>query len=524
MPISWESNLTYLKLGKNLIPLTKDDNEPAKVYISFRGTTVASKPKYPDRAIRAKEKDGGDFYNSSTTFEWKDGENDTKYAEIEVFKQDDKRKLLVYGTISLKDGTSTLNPEGFKNNLVILPKNVSDVEDYVAETLEEATGEIFSQDRTQKQARLRFLNNGKPFPAGVTVENQKTSVAELGNVAHFSVVARFKVDKLPKNPKLELILPFTNGMSPLVVPSFIDQNWWLTEPENENSKPKDISNKGKELSQNLLLPPNSNKIRIPLDLDRKWMSTDNALVWYYPLDQVKTDSNGVRYIEELIGGRNGTFMEEPLAEGEKLTVASVEKDGKTAIDFNKQFYFMVNDPVFATSEDSEFSVSLWYYKPKPTTSYGQFCDGRYTNNQHYLTLQLIGTQGRHHVRFGGYGNTYEAHYFYQKAEIDSGGHGWFLYTWTRNTKTGINNYYVNDVLVETQTNRLYPIGQAGRRLRNLRVGKYHTTPFMGHVLDFKGFNKELTHDEVKSLYNLGTNTTYKIGGSVNVTLNGIAVK
>ena len=67
MPISWESNLTYLKLGKNLIPLTKDDNEPAKVYISFRGTTVASKPKYPDRAIRAKEKDGGDFYNSSTT-------------------------------------------------------------------------------------------------------------------------------------------------------------------------------------------------------------------------------------------------------------------------------------------------------------------------------------------------------------------------------------------------------------------------------------------------------------------------
>ena len=523
MPISFDTNVKYLKLGENLIPVKKTDTDPAKVYISFRGTTVASKEKYPDRAIRAKEKDGGDFYNPSTTLEWEEGENDIKYAKIEVFKQDNDRNLAIYGSISVKEGTSTLDPEGFKNTLFITPEKVSDIEDYVAETIEEATGDIFSQERTPKQVRLRVLNNGKPYPAGIKTERQNTSVSELGTTAHISVNAKFTVEKLPKNPKLELVLPVSNGENPVVLPSFIKQKWWLKEPENLNSKPKDISDPvDKTASDNLLLPANSNIVRVPLEVNKKYLSTNDSLIFWYPLDEIKYEGDN-QYIEEKISSRNGILIEEDLSDDVERTISVIELDGKSTINFNKHFHFLVTDPSFITPEIQEFSVSLWYHVSPQSTGYNQFCDGRYTNNQNYMFIDLYGTAGRHNVMIGGYGGHIDSHLYYQ-SEMDSQGSGWFHYTWTRNTKTGINNYYVNGVLTDVLRNRLYPISQAGRQVKSMKIGKRNNALFTGNVVDFKGYNKELTPDEVMASYLSNKDTTFEIGGSIEVNLNGLAVK
>ena len=42
MPISFDTNVKYLKLGENLIPVKKTDTDPAKVYISLRDAAGVS--------------------------------------------------------------------------------------------------------------------------------------------------------------------------------------------------------------------------------------------------------------------------------------------------------------------------------------------------------------------------------------------------------------------------------------------------------------------------------------------------
>lgn len=523
MAILWDSNVSYLNLGKSEIPINKTDTKAAKITVTFSGTTLNSKPRYPNKAIRAKEEDGGDFYASSQTISWEEGESDTKYAVIDVFRQDDDRELSISGKIKVKEGDSELDEEGFVTTLFIVPENVKDLEEYVADEFEDANVTIFTQNRTPQNVRLAILNGNIPFGAGVTAKRQDTSVSELGNAAHISVDAEFQVNRLPKNPKIELRLPVTNGNTPVVLSSFIEQKWMLTEPDNVNSEPKDVSQPGdKIVSDNLILPANSNVVKVPLEISQKWLSSDKALVFHYPLDEIKSEGDN-QYIEEKIASRNGIFVPGEVPDDIERVTTVVEVDGKSSINFNRQFHFLVTSPNFISPDTQEFSVSLWYHQGPRNKSYNNFCEGFYTNQSNFMFIDLMGTSGNQYVMLGGYGRQVDAHYFTHN-EMDRNGTGWFHYTWTRNTKTGINKYYVNGKLMEVLKDRLYPISQPGKEVKELIIGKRANAYFDGNVLDFKGYNKELTQDEVMAAYRLDSNTTFKIGGSIKINLSGVAVK
>ena len=525
MAILWDSNISYLTIGKSEIPINKTDTSAAKITVSFSGTTLNSKSKYPNRAIRGKEDDGGDFYATTQTISWDEGESDTKYAVIEVFRQDDDRELAIYGKIKVKEGDSELDEEGFANTLFIVPENVKDLEDYVAEEFEDANVTIFTQSRTQKNVRLAILNGNTPFNAGITAKRQNSSVSELGKAAHLSVDAEFEVNKLPKNPKIELRLPFTNGDSPVVLSSFVTQKWTLTEPDNINAEPKDVSQPmDKIASDNLILPANSNVVRVPLELSSKWLKSDDALVFHYPLDEIKSEGDNF-YTEEKIAKRNGILIENEIPDEVERITSVVELNGKKAINFNRQFHFLVTDPNFIEPDIQEFSISLWYHADDNSKSsgYNPFAEGFYTNRSNFMFLDLMGSASNHYFMLGGYGRHVDSHYF-SASEMDKGGTGWFYYTWTRNTKTGINKYYVNGVLIEVLKDRLYPISQPGKQPNELYIGKRGNSLFNGNVVDFKGYNKELTQDEIMASYRLDSKTTFKIGGSIKINLSGVAVK
>ena len=523
MAILWESNVSYLNIGKSEIPIEKTDTNAAKITVTFSGTTEKSKPRYPNKAIRGKEEDGGDFYATTQTLTWAEGESDTKYAVIDVFKQDDDRELFIAGKIKIKEGDSELDEEGFVTTLFIVPENVKDLDEYVADEFEDANVTIFSQKRAKKDVRLVVLDGRNPFGAGITIKRQNSSVSELGNAAHISVDAEFQVNRLPRNPRMELRLPVTNGGAPVVLSSFIEQKWTLTEPDNINAEPKDVSQPGdKIVSDNLILPANSNVVRVPLEISSKWLSADKALIFHYPLDEIKSEGDN-QFIEEKIANRNGIFVQEEIPDDTERVTSVVEIDGKSAIDFNRQFHFHVTSPNFITPDIQEFSISLWYHQATRNTSYNHFCEGLYTNNSHFVYLDLMGSSGNHYVMLGGYGRNVDAHYFSHN-EMDRNGTGWFLYTWTRNTKTGINKYYVNGKLIEVLKDRLYPISQPGKQAKELFIGKRGKSYFDGNVLDFKGYNKELTQDEVMALYKLDSDTTFKIGGNIKINLSGVATR
>jgi hypothetical protein len=523
MTIAWETNVTYLKLGKNSVPIKKDDTAAAVISVTFSGTTVNSKPKYPNRAIRAKREEGGDFYSTAQTFTWLEGESDTKYAEIEIFKQDDDRILSINGKIKLKSGESELNDEGFANTLFIAPEQVKDLDNYVAEEFKDADVNIFTQSRNQTDVVLCILDGENPFNAGITTEKQNSSLSELGSAAHISVDARYLVEKLPRDPEIKLKLPVTNGDTPVVLSSFVKQQWTLTEPDNINSEPKDVSQPADKIaSNNLILPANSNVVRIPLELSDKWLQPDKALMFHYPLDSIESDGQN-QIIQEKIANRVGILVEAEISDDVERITSVEEVDGRQAINFNSQFHFLVDNPNFITPEVQEFTISIWYHVKPSKSSYNHFCEGLYTNNTNFMFVDLIGTSKRNYVMLGGYGRNMDSHYYHEN-EMDADGSGWFLYTWTRNTKTGLNKYYVNGVLVEVLRDRLFPISQPGRQPKELIIGKRGGGFFHGNALDFKGYNKELTQDEIMSIYRLDSDTTFNIGGSVEVNLSGVAVK
>ena len=61
----------------------------------------------------------------------------------------------------------------------------------------------------------------------------------------------------------------------------------------------------------------------------------------------------------------------------------------------------------------------------------------------------------------------------------------------------------------------------------LRIGTdtpANRSNFKGHIRNFKGYNKALTHDEVKALYSQTTMPLPNIMGDIKLTLSGLSYK
>ena len=144
-----------------------------------------------------------------------------------------------------------------------------------------------------------------------------------------------------------------------------------------------------------------------------------------------------------------------------------------------------------------------------------------------MRIQAYGRSYRHYFLLGGINNSSDAYYFGQSTSVDSGQSGWFLYTFTRSTITAQTRYYINDILVQTVPDRQTPFYQVNHLMNYLRIGTDSTSKrsnFKGHLRNFRGYNKALSHDEVKALYNESSMPLSNIMGDIKLTLSGLSHK
>ena len=553
--IRWEKNIQFLKLGLNKIPVIKEDNSPAIVSATVSGTTHRSKSRYPNRAIKSST--SGDFYAKTQYLEWAENDRTPRYVEVEVFKQDPEYKLTCEGKLTLREGSSDISSS--RADFFIVPQNVEDIEKYIADTVEDDLDvNIFSEEAKVPDIDTVELNvydkDGNLVPNTSEAIWQSTALHDAGSLNFLSTVAHFRVSKLPSQPCFKLKLPFVNGSLPAVLNSYLEQRWWISNPDTgtvyevpqdkkSDNYRKDASDMAKAYAKsiipgditashsmvngdNVLLMGNSNEVKLPLTYNHNWLSANDSLAWCYPLDAIQMDNDRLCIEEELSGNKG--YIVDTTTDEETLDAKVVEVDGMKAIDFNRQFFFQVDNPSFAVPGQTEYSVSFWYHKTNDwTVSYNGFAHGLYVNNRYWLRVQTYGRSYRHYFLLGGVNGSPDAYYFGQSPSVDSGQTGWFLYTFTRSTITGDTKYYINDILVQTVPDRQTPFYQVNHLMNYLRIGTdtpANRSNFKGHIRNFKGYNKALTHDEVKALYSQTTMPLPNIMGDIKLTLSGLSYK
>ena len=553
--IRWEKNIQFLKLGLNKIPVIKEDNSPAIVSATVSGTTHRSKSRYPNRAIKSST--SGDFYAKTQYLEWAENDRTPRYVEVEVFKQDPEYKLTCEGKLTLREGSSDISSS--RADFFIVPQNVEDIEKYIADTVEDDLDvNIFSEEAKVPDIDTVELNvydkDGNLVPNTSEAIWQSTALHDAGSLNFLSTVAHFRVSKLPSQPCFKLKLPFVNGSLPAVLNSYLEQRWWISNPDTgtvyevpqdkkSDNYRKDASDMAKAYAKsiipgditashsmvngdNVLLMGNSNEVKLTLTYNHIWLSANDSLIWSYPLDTIDMDNDRLCIQEELSGNKG--YIVDTTTDDETLDAKVVEVDGMKAIDFNRQFFFHFEKPFFAVPGQTEYSVSFWYHKTNDwTVSYNGFALGLYVNNRYWMRIQPYGRSYRHYFLLGGINNSSDAYYFGQSTSVDSGQSGWFLYTFTRSTITAQTRYYINDILVQTVPDRQTPFYQVNHLMNYLRIGTDSTSKrsnFKGHLRNFRGYNKALSHDEVKALYNESSMPLSNIMGDIKLTLSGLSHK
>ena len=553
--IRWEKNIQFLKLGLNKIPVIKEDDSPARVSATVSGTTHRSKSRYPNRAIKSSK--SGHFYAKTQYLEWAENDRTPRYVEVEVFQQDPKYKLTCEGKLTFLAGSSDVSSA--RADFFIIPQNVEDIEKYIADTVEDdLDANIFSEEAKVPDIDTVELNvydkDGNLVPNTSEAIWQYTALRDAGSLNFISTVAHFRVSKLPSQPCFKLKLPFVNGSLPAVLNSYLEQRWWIPNPDTgklyevpqdnkSDNYRKDASDMAKAYAKsimprditashsmvngdNVLLMGNSNEVKLPLTYNHNWLSTNDSLIWSYPLDTIDMDNDRLCIQEELSGNKG--YIVDTTTDEETLDAKVVEVDGMKAIDFNRQFFFHFEKPFFAVPGQTEYSVSFWYHKTNDwTVSYNGFALGLYVNNRYWMRIQPYGRSYRHYFLLGGINNSSDAYYFGQSTSVDSGQSGWFLYTFTRSTITAQTRYYINDILVQTVPDRQTPFYQVNHLMNYLRIGTDSTSKrsnFKGHLRNFRGYNKALSHDEVKALYNESSMPLSNIMGDIKLTLSGLSHK
>ena len=104
--------------------------------------------------------------------------------------------------------------------------------------------------------------------------------------------------------------------------------------------------------RNLYTQGTKYSVSIPVNIHPILVSTDEAIMWHYSLDAISTFDDSLLFIEEKISNRVGYFND--------TTADDVELNGMNSIQFNKQFYLIVNNPIFSGPKDTGFTTSIWY--------------------------------------------------------------------------------------------------------------------------------------------------------------------
>ena len=551
--IRWEKNIQFLKLGLNKIPVIKEDDSPARVSATVSGTTQRSKSRYPNRAIKSST--SGDFYAKTQYLEWAENDRTPRYVEVEVFQQDPKYKLTCEGKLTFLAGSSDVSSP--RADFFIIPQNVEDIEKYIADSAEDDLGSnLFSEEAKVPDIDTVELNvydkDGNLVPNTTKVVEQATALRDAGGMNFISSVAHFQLKNLPPYPSFRLKLPFVNGSFPAILNSYIEQKWWLpndSDMEKPHPIPQNSYNKNHNQTYNMeksmkansidltdsyrmingdnvLLMGNSNEVILPITYNSNWVSAKDSILWSYPLDSIDMVDDKL-CIQEAVSGKKG-YIVDTTTEEETLDAKVVEVDGMNAIDFNNQFFFQFDNPNFSYPGQTEYSVSFWYHKTNDWPfSYNGFAVGTYVNNRYWMRVQTYGRSYRHYFLLGGVNSTSDTYYFGQSSSVDSGQTGWFLYTFTRSTITGETKYYINDLLVQTVSDRQTPFYQVNHLMNYLRIGTDNTgerSTFKGHMRNFTGYNKALTSDEVKALYNESSMPLSNIMGEIKLTLSGLSHK
>lgn len=551
--IRWEKNIQFLKLGLNKIPVIKEDDSPARVSATVSGTTQRSKSRYPNRAIKSST--SGDFYAKTQYLEWAENDRTPRYVEVEVFQQDPKYKLTCEGKLTFLAGSSDVSSP--RADFFIIPQNVEDIEKYIADSAEDDIGSnLFSEEAKVPDIDTVELNvydkDGNLVPNTTKVVEQATALRDAGGMNFISSLAHFRLQNLPPYPSFRLKLPFVNGSFPAILNSYIEQKWWLpndSDMEKPHPIPQNSYNKNHNQTYNMeksmkansidltdsyrmingdnvLLMGNSNEVILPITYNSNWVSAKDSILWSYPLDSIDMVDDKL-CIQEAVSGKKG-YIVDTTTEEETLDAKVVEVDGMNAIDFNNQFFFQFDNPNFSYPGQTEYSVSFWYHKTNDWPfSYNGFAVGTYVNNRYWMRVQTYGRSYRHYFLLGGVNSTSDTYYFGQSSSVDSGQTGWFLYTFTRSTITGETKYYINDMLVQTVSDRQTPFYQVNHLMNYLRIGTDNTgerSTFKGHMRNFTGYNKALTSDEVKALYNESSMPLSNIMGEIKLTLSGLSHK
>ena len=551
--IRWEKNIQFLKLGLNKIPVIKEDDSPARVSATVSGTTQRSKSRYPNRAIKSST--SGDFYAKTQYLEWAENDRTPRYVEVEVFQQDPKYKLTCEGKLTFLAGSSDVSSP--RADFFIIPQNVEDIEKYIADTVEDdLDANIFSEEAKVPDIDTVELNvydkDGNLVPNTTKVVEQATALRDAGGMNFISSLAHFQLKNLPPYPSFRLKLPFVNGSFPAILNSYIEQKWWLpndSDMEKPHPIPQNSYNKNHNQTYNMeksmkansidltdsyrmingdnvLLMGNSNEVILPITYNSNWVSAKDSILWSYPLDSIDMVDDRL-CIRESVSGQKG-YIVDTTTEEETLDAKVVEVDGMKAIDFNNQFFFQFDNPRFSFPGQKEYSVSYWYHKTDDWSfSYNGFALGLYLNSRYWMRIQSYGRSYRHYFLLGGVNGIAEASYFGQSTAVDSGQTGWFLYTFTRSTITAETKYYINDMLVQTVPDKQIPFYQVNHLTKYLRIGTDATSErsnFKGHMRNFTGYNKALTPDEVKALYNQSTMPLSNIMGDIKLTISGLSHK
>ena len=75
------------------------------------------------------------------------------------------------------------------------------------------------------------------------------------------------------------------------------------------------------------------------------------------LDAISIPDDGRLFIEEKISNRK---ISDHVGYFHDTTADDVELNGMNSIQFNKQFYLIVNNPIFSGPKDTGFTTSIWY--------------------------------------------------------------------------------------------------------------------------------------------------------------------
>ena len=77
----------------------------------------------------------------------------------------------------------------------------------------------------------------------------------------------------------------------------------------------------------------------------------------FVLDAISIPDDGRLFIEEKISNRK---ISDHVGYFHDTTADDVELNGMNSIQFNKQFYFIVNRIIFSGPKDTGFTTSIWY--------------------------------------------------------------------------------------------------------------------------------------------------------------------